>query len=103
MTSAIFDLQAALILSTMFRVNWHFHSATFLSTSRHDSSYQVSSQQEKMFKLDFQDGGHDRHFDSASERFWLFFIYKSTCISYQVSSQLAFGFLGEVVVPTLDF
>ena len=24
--SAIFDLQAAVILSTMIRVNWHFHS-----------------------------------------------------------------------------
>ena len=35
----------------------------FLSTSRPDTSYQVSSQldflvQEKEFKIDFQDGGH---------------------------------------------
>ena len=35
----------------------------FLSTSRPDTSYQVSSQlvQEKEFKIDFQDGGHGDH------------------------------------------
>ena len=77
--SAIFDLQATLILSTMFRINWNFHSGeevqirfskdghlgfwnNFVSTSHHSTSYQVSSQLAFWFKPDFQDGGHGSYF-----------------------------------------
>ena len=106
MILAIFDLQVTLMLSTKFRVNWHFssgeeaqswisswnNSSYFLSTSKPDASYQVSSQ-EKTRKIDFQNGGHGRHLGFLIRKILAIFDLQVTPnASYQVSSQLAFGF-----------
>ena len=85
-----FDLQVNLMLSTKFRVNWHFGSGEaqnrlprqgqwrlswisnqkdfsfFFFTSHPDASYRFKpislSVQQKKRKTDFQDGPHGSHF-----------------------------------------
>ena len=100
----------------------------FLSTSHHDTSYQVSSQlafpfsrrsckltgvsvQEK-FNIDFQDGGYD----FRSERFWQFFIYMlpryfipsfesiglSVHEKFKINFQDGLGFLIEIILAIFD-
>ena len=116
--SAIFYLQVSLILSTMFRFDWHFHSgeevqnrfsnddhfgfwirtilAFFLSTNRHCTSYQVSSQLAFWFRRCshqiFKMVAMAAILESASKRFSLCFFYIRSDNSYQVSGQLAFWF-----------